>query len=441
MKRILLALIALPLLSCGSESGPVTITGPILDISEATSLVVDQFYVNSGMDDEFSKTGEFAIYLRDAGTGQDLACAGGAEGMVKLATPATYYGDLDVALREIESTHPESSARLQIVVVEKDSEDCPKPINADDDIAGISKALTIEEILNKTIWTTNGLVAVTLRAQGTKNLTISAMVPSLASGLFLDKLSFTREDSEKEGRYFLIAERIENGKSLQSCQLNDSLEMVKYGMTYAALGLPISCYASTDPDFSQIPLKMSLWQQLESGPQLVGETEIRTIANFIGEKVLFTNDQGYLSFQTVATTPFFSSVVRLAELADLKATALNYSSTPAANTPVELHIFADGMSSSLVCAGKPQGLSNVASPGNYSNLDAGFVAVTGQKELFGSSNVTIKLVNRTDGKECPAALSNTPTELASTSSLTSSVLPSNALTFLNNAGSVSLSLK
>src|SRR3989338_1240438 len=443
----LLCIIYALFLSCGSDGGfPSSIEGPVLDINEAKALVVDHFYVNGGLDDEFSSQGEFAIYLRDVGgEGKDLTCASGTDGISQLATPGVYYGMLDIPMQAVNDDKPDSAARFQIVVVEKDSENCPEPISRDDDIVGMSEELTFEELTNAPIWTANGLSSVTLRVHSEEEISIPALAPSLTTGLFIDKLFFdSGADARTEHRYFLFATRIDSsGNAVQNCQVDDKyLLPVKFGnILYAGLHIPIECFSSTDPEFSNMIAKLSLFIQKTQGPELVAETETKPIGEMIGERLSFKNGKGFISFQSIATKAFETSVVRLADVTSYQVRSLTYSLAPSANATVEVHFFGDNASYSFACSGAEQGLTSVNTPANYSNLNASLVASTGQKELFCWKQVTVKLLERTDGLKCPAALAKTPTTLAETSALTPSALAGGNITFLNGGGTLQLTPK
>lgn len=440
MKRISIIFASILLLSaCGGGGSSPEIAGPMLSLDEAGAMVIDQLYINGGLDDEYSTRGEFSVYLRDAATGKDISCTSQEDGMKWLSTAGLYYGGLNVPLREVDSDHPSSVARFKVLFVEKDSEDCPKEIDRDDDIAGESAEFTFEDLLEKPIWATNGRAAVVFRNIAAESLTVASMAPALEDGLSIDKLYFEDgRDDEDESRYYLIAEEMANGEPVNNCQMADAqMEKVRHGgIVYSALGFSFACLPASDPAFAAKEVRVSLYVQRESGPELIGETEIRPIAELIGEKVMFTNGGGYVSFRAVMTAPFSTSVVRLGELENLSITSLTYTLTPAANPTVELHVTDVEGGYSIACAGADQGLSGVGVPGNHAGLSAGLLALQGQTELFGFGNVQFQLINRTDGLECPSPLASTPTILGASQNLASAALTGGAVAFSNGAGSV-----
>ena len=99
--------------------------------------------------------------------------------MDQLGSLDTYYGALDISLREVEGEHPNSAAQFMLVFVEKDSADCPKPIASGDDIIGISSEFSTEDLLAGRIWTANGLATLVFRLGGTASEDPSARAKSI----------------------------------------------------------------------------------------------------------------------------------------------------------------------------------------------------------------------------------------------------------------------
>lgn len=303
MKR-LFSIIAVCLLmsACGSGGGPIKPEGPILSVDEAVSIVLDQFYVNGGLEDEFAAKGEFSVYLRDAGTGQDIACTSAQDGMKDIWATGIHYAGLSIPLREVDSEHPSSMARFQVVFVEKDGDDCPKPIGGDDDVVGLSPEFSFDGLMNQEIHATDELGVVVFRYSSDPPIEIGSMEPSTEAGLVIDKLYFEDvSDGRDDLSYYLFAERVENGEVVSTCSVDTELmsKIGRGGIVYAALGFPISCFDPNDPQFAAIPIRMGLYIQREGGPEVIGETEVKRIDAIIGEKVQFANGRGYVSFRTV----------------------------------------------------------------------------------------------------------------------------------------------
>lgn len=412
-----LILMALFASACGS-GGASSITGPILSIGEIQSLLLDQLFVNGGMADEYGDHAEFSVYVRDAATGEDIACTTQEDGLAKLTAAGVYYAGLSVPLSEVEGEHSTSVARFQILFVEKDGAACPAPIASEDDIAGVSAELTFDQLLGTRIWATNGLAAAVLRSPSEIPLSVASMAPMLEDGLSIDKLFF-ETDSDEEARYYLFAEKIEDGQSVYQCQVADAaMEKIRMGsVLYAALGFPFDCFDPSDPEYAQTQVRVGLYVQGESGPELVGQTEPTAIGDLIGERADFTDGNGYLTFRPVSTALFGAQVVRLADFDASEITRLEYDGSPSSDSSLE--VFAVDASSDvpIACAGEAQGLSGVSLPGTHEGLGAAFVPMEGQTELFGAERVVLRLVERTDGRSCPQTADGELPSVAETATL------------------------
>ena len=155
---------------------------------------------------------------------------------------------------------------------------------------------------------------------------------------------------------------------------------------------------------------------------LVGQTESAAIGDLVGERADFKNGKGYVTFRRVSADLFGSPVIRLADLANTEVTYLEFGTDPASDAPLELHVMDPATGVVLACAGAAQGLAGVTTAGAYGGLAAGFAAVDGQLELFGSDSVVISLVERDDDDACPEVLGQTPATVVETLSLDSSDL-------------------
>lgn len=306
MKRTLIFFVVVFLsgvVGCGSSGGDgIKIEGPLLSIDEAKSIVVDQFFVNGGLDDEYAGKGEFSVYLRDAITGKDIACATQTDGMKKLSLAGIYYGDLSIPLREVESEHLSESMSFEIVFVEQDGDGCPKKIEAEDDIVGISDKISFDALLNKPIQTADGLASVVLRPSSSEVLDVAPMPPAVEDVFAIDKLYF-EDDSEEESRYVIFADRIVEDNSSYQCQIDDAfISKIHFGgILYSALDFPFSCFDPKDPAFASTKIKIGIYKQLESGPELMAETDVKAIGDLIGEKTTFAGNNGYITFRSVQT--------------------------------------------------------------------------------------------------------------------------------------------
>lgn len=309
MKRLTLAIVSLAVVvvstGCGGGSGQASRPeGPILSIDQIQSLLVDQFYVNGGMEDEYGNKGEFSVYLRDAATGKDMACTSADGGMKRLSASGIYYGGLKVPLIEAEGEHPSLVARFQVIFVEQDSEGCPNKIDSSsDDIAGESAEFAFEGLLGSPIWATNGKAVVVIRSEVDEAVAVAAMLPATEDSLSVDQLYF-KDDTEDDSRYYIFAESIKDGAVEYQCQIDDTyMQNIRHGdIIYGSLGFPFSCFDPSDPAFSTTKVRVGVYIQQDSGPELVAETKERAIGDLIGEKVSFEDDKGYISFRGVVTT-------------------------------------------------------------------------------------------------------------------------------------------
>lgn len=419
MKRLLcflsIAIISSYLAGCG---GGTNIVGPILSMSEIKALRLDQLFINAGMEDEYRDYGEFAIYIRDAATGIDVACTRPEDGLSLLSAPGIYYAELSVPLKEVDGDHPGSVARFKVIFVEKDGASCPAPIDSEDDIAGESAELTFDQLIGGRIWAQNGLAAAMLRSSSEDGLSVSSMAPSTTDGLAIDKLYFERSN-EESARYYIFAERVVDGDSVYQCQIDDQhMEKIRTGdVLYAALGFPIPCFDPADPDFVNMKVRLGLYIQTDSGPELIGQTEPAAVGDLVGERADFTNDKGYVTFRRVTEELFGAPVVRLGDLTETEVTYLEFGTNPSTDSPLELFAIDPASGVAIACAGAAQGLTGVTAAGAYAGLAAGLVAFEGQIELFGSDDIVLGLVERTDGDQCPKIPGSAPTGLVETLSL------------------------
>ncbi len=418
--------------SCGGGGGG-DISGPILDVSEIKSLILEQFYINGGMEDEYRARGEFSVYVRDAATGLDVACTTQDGGMKLLTAPGIYYGDLTVKFQEVEGNEVNSVARFQLVFVETDGGGCPAPIDAEDDIAGISGELTSDDLLGAIIWATNGRGAAVLRSEVADAGSVASMAPSLTDGLSIDKLMFEFEPGEGENPRFYIF--VESDEGTQ-CQVDDDLmdSIRSGGVLYAALGFPITCFDPADPDFPNIRIQIGLYVQTDSGPEQVAETEFVPIGDLVGERANFNDNKGFISFRSVRDECFAAPVVRLADLTDTQVTELSHDAAPTSAGAVELHVIDAVSGQTVACAGAAQGLAGIEAAGPYDDLAATLVAAGWEREIFGYADIYLALVERSDGLACPALPAEVLPVLAITGALTPSQLMAGEADFVTGGG-------
>lgn len=423
---------------CGGEGGSSEIDGPTLSISEARSLALEQFYSSDAGEDEYGEKGEFSVYLRDAGTGQDIVCLAMDDGMEQLSFPGIYYGGLAIPFREVMGDLPNESVRFQLIFVEHDSDGCPDPIDDEDNILGVSKEFGFNDLVGRQIWATNGKAAAMLQIAGLEPSSVRAMAPSIRKGLYIDKLYFEDGSSDSEpSRYYIFASKMENGSAVELGELqNDEIAKVRFGgIMYSALGVEMDLISPTSPNFDVTKIRLGLYAQRDSGIELVGETEFVAIEDLIGEKVAFTNDRGYIAFRNVSQVAFSAAVLRAADLSALELSEIEHEENLSASSNLEFAIFDPSGSYAVACSGPDQGLADIVSPGSH-DVDAELVLVDGQKELFGWSQVIASLVQRKDGLKCPNPYSDGVTVVGSNQAVLSDDFQSGIIDFDEDAGTV-----
>ncbi len=424
----------------GGGGGNDEISGPILDANVLDAIAIDQFFINGGVEDEYLGQGEFSVYLRDVGTGKDLACSSQADGMAPLASAGVYYGHLSIPLQEVSADHPSSAVRFKLLFVEQDSAGCPEAIGAEDIIVGESAEFSFDSMLNAPIWSTNGKAVALLRQSSVDAGSVTAMAPARTNGLAIDKLYFEYDvPTGVTPRFYLFADRVDDGQTTYQCQIDDaSMTAIRSGgILFSALGFPFTCFDLSDPAIANVNVRIGLYVQGNSGPELVGQTEPKTIGALVGERVDFEDGNGYVTFQRVNPKLFGSSVVRLSDLTGITIESLEIAKAASSDSPIELHAVSANSGLSVACAGEAQGLVGVETAGMHEGLAAWMIPVDGQKELFGWDKVELKLIQRTDGRSCPWPLESAPTVLAATSDLAAVDLATGTATFAAQAGSVS----
>jgi len=435
------AIVPVLILSCGgSGGGASTITGPTLSMSEAKELVIDQLYINGGMADEYSKKGgEFSVYLRDAATGKNFACTTLNDGMNKLAIPGMYYANLSVPFKELDVAHPSEVVKFKLIFVEQDSKGCPDDIDESDDIVGISDDVMLDDIIDRNIWATNGHATTVLELKGSDHKNVEDMAPSTEDGLYVDELNF-KDEKDALGYYLFVDGEGVAGKKYQ-CQIDDAYmdNIVNGDILYAALGYPVPCILSTDSQFDSIKVKFELYAQKEDGVHLIGDTDPKRVDEAIGSTIQFKDGKGSISLRSVETEPFKAAVFRLEELTGLKVDTLSYKLSSSVKPNLELELMDENKKYVIACTGADQGFTDVDSPDDYFGLNASFVAVEEQKELFGWNKVVLRLVDRSDGLRCPKTLESEPDVLGTSDAVDPDSILSGTILFQNGAGSVGLS--
>lgn len=419
---------------CGGGGG-ADLTGPVLDISQVTSIVLDQLYMNGGMEDEYGGRGEFSVYIRDAATGQDVACTTQEDGMDDLGSEGVYYGGLGVPFRKVEGVSVDSVARFKLMFVEKDAGACPEPIGPEDDLAGESRELTSDGLLDGMIWAQNGRAAAMLRPKSDGPMSVRSMAPAMTAGLYIDRLYFDYEAPDGQSPRFYIYAETQGGAQ---CQVSDaSMSSIRAGKTlYAALGFQLPCLDGTDPEFPDIKARLALYAQEGSGPKLIGETEFACVGDLVGERAEFTNGDGYVTFRNISPEHFGAPVARLADLLATQITGLAFTAGRQTAGALEVHVIDPASGNTVACAGANQGLMGIGQPGDYDGLAASFVAAGWERELFGYASIRFELVERSDNLSCPALAKWDLPILAATGGLSPTDLKMGRASFEGSGGEI-----
>lgn len=243
---LIFALLALGFqLSCGSgtTSNPV---GPNIDIAELETIKIDQIKFTGGTDDDQDLIPETSVYIRCATNNVDMACSGSQEGLNIVATSGVVYGRLDAHFRGVEGAPDTNCSDVQLVFVEKDSNNCPQPIASDDDIVWTSNALSLDEegtgsLLKSKIANEDGSVMAYLigpNDEQASELALSA-IPLAENKLMLDQLYFKSPQIEGKGATFKIWVRDEQNNFRCEASFDGTSGVVLEDIIYGNLGIEL----------------------------------------------------------------------------------------------------------------------------------------------------------------------------------------------------------
>lgn len=132
--------------ACGGSGGPTTLVGPDLNLSELTSIRLDQLKFTGGLDDDDDGIPEPAIYIRCTDSDVNISCVGAGQGLDIVTKGGTIYGRIDALFEPVENAKETNCFDVKLVFVEKDYNDCPAPISDDDDELWISAPLSLNEL-------------------------------------------------------------------------------------------------------------------------------------------------------------------------------------------------------------------------------------------------------------------------------------------------------
>lgn len=320
MKKIISCIVLLAscflLLSCGS-SGSKNPVGPDLDISELLSIKIDQLKLTGGMDDDNDTIPEAAIYLRCKESARYLACAGQAEGMDIVTRSGVAYGKLDIPLIKVSGADG-SCLDVEVVFVEKDSNDCPNTVTADDDILGVSQAVSLNEsgegnLLGNKIETADDTNWVRLFGGDTEEA--SDMEPSSAitdAMLTLDQLYFTKPDIYERSASFklVVKDSINTGDFRCEASFDKTSGIIKENIIYGGLGIQLldannePCAITNENKTKMVDITLTILadngnsvENLVTDPE--DETTLGDLIDNDGMREKFTDDAGFVRFSHI----------------------------------------------------------------------------------------------------------------------------------------------
>jgi len=239
-------LVAIFAAACGSNAGVNNPTGPDFDVAELKTIRVDQLKISGGLEDDEDGAPEIAVYLRCADTDKDVLCAGADQGLDLITKDSMLYGRLDANFVDIEEASIFKCFDVKLVVVEKDSNNCPSPINADDDVLFESPVLTLNEdgsgtLLKNKISNEGGSVSAYLIGPA-DDLTTSnelGQTPVNESRLVLDQLYFRNPEIFGKVANFKLSAKIDEVTCSVSFASGDT-GILQADVIYGNLGLDLS---------------------------------------------------------------------------------------------------------------------------------------------------------------------------------------------------------
>lgn len=418
------------LASCGGGSDIAKLVGPILSLDDLPELRIDQLYIGAVAKDEFG-TPRFAVYLRDAATEKAVACAGGSDGLKVIREPGIFYGRLDIPLQISKGLDTYEGLQFQLVIVEKDSDDCPQPIQADDEIIGITPTVNFAGLLNTLLTTTNGQARVLLKVRGADSPSVPLMVASLTPRLGVEALTVP-EAIDPNGPvplYSLVLLGSEGDGF--GCQIgSDQLPTITAATpTYGGLNLFFPCGSLlSDADLAHT-MQIQLWRQIGDETDQVTQTRYAKLKELVGETVPFEDEHGSIRLRDWNPTAFSRPKLAQEEMALLQVAELTTTVTPAEGGALEVHLVEDPLGYSVACS---------PSRGD-------FTATSGQEDLFGWPAVSVALVERAAGAACPDLLAAGDTVRAKTIGLAPEALLGGSVNLTGGdgkfVGRVTLSLR
>ncbi len=227
----------------GNTSNPV---GPNIDIAELETIKIDQIKFTGGIDDDQDLIPEVAVYVRCAANNVDMVCSGSSQGLNIVGKSGIVYGRLDAHFRGVEGAPDTNCSDVQLVFVEKDSNNCPQPISSDDDIVWTSNALSLDEegtgnLLKSKIANEDESVMAYLigpNDEAASELVLST-TPLAENKLMLDQLYFKSPSIEGQGATFKVWVRDEQNDFRCEASFDGTSGVVQEDIIYGNLGIEL----------------------------------------------------------------------------------------------------------------------------------------------------------------------------------------------------------
>lgn len=403
MRRIIFVLVGCLAAGCGSGGSVAELVGPILELGEVEALRIDQLYVGSVKKDEFGAP-RFAVYLRDASTQQVIACAGHADGLHVVQGFEIFYAGLDVPLKPMKELSSYQGMEFQLVVVEKDGDDCPAKILADDDIVGATGTLSFDGLLNVPLVTTNGQARVTLRARGGEANSVPLMAATLNPLLGVEYLRIPDAVGTEETATYSLVLVGRDGDGF-GCQIGgEEMPVVRAGPAiYGGLNLFFPCGSIATAEALARAVQVQLWRQSGETTDQLTQTAFHPLGELVGQTMTFENAEATIRFRDFSAAAFQREKLSQEEIARVEMSTLSFIEPTTAGVSQEVHLLDGALGYSIACIGVGQG--------------PGFVPTEGQGDLFGWRTATLAVVERSGGGACPGPPGDGDTVVAETEAL------------------------
>lgn len=316
-RYVVIILITGVTLSCGGSSDSTLPTGPDLDISELSSLKIDQLKFTGGVDDDNDKIPEAAIYLRCKESGLYAACAGQEQGLNIIKKSGLSYGGLDIPLTAVEGASG-NCLDVEVVFVEKDSADCPKTVTSDDDIVGVSDAVTIDEngkgnLVGSKIISTDETNFIRFIAGDVALADDLDPSPQITENILtLDQLYFTRPSVDgKDASYKLVVKDIINTEGLRcEAAFDETSGIIKEKLIHGGLGIQLldtsgnPCEVTVSNKNTKINITLTILTDNGTSAEnlMTDPEEEHTLADLVdgdGMREKFADDAGFVRFMHI----------------------------------------------------------------------------------------------------------------------------------------------